>query len=57
VGRQRTPAGGGRLQPADGDLHLQGAVVEVDPATGLARSIERVSVPYRRVLEGEFRKK
>jgi 2',3'-cyclic-nucleotide 2'-phosphodiesterase len=57
VERQRTLTRGERLQPADGDLHLQGAVVEVDESTGRARSIERVNVPYRRVLEGEFRKK
>jgi 2',3'-cyclic-nucleotide 2'-phosphodiesterase len=57
VERQRTLTRGERLQPADGDLHLQGAVVDVDEATGLARSIERVSVPYARVLEGQFRKK
>jgi 2',3'-cyclic-nucleotide 2'-phosphodiesterase len=55
--RQRTLTRGERLQPADGDLHLQGAVVDVDEATGLARGIERVSIPYARVLEGQFRKK
>ena len=54
--RQLTQARGERMQPADEGLHLQGAVVEVDPATGLARGIERVSVPYARVLEGAFRK-
>ncbi|HET7321650.1 MAG TPA: TIGR00282 family metallophosphoesterase [Longimicrobiaceae bacterium] len=53
--RQLTQARGERMQPADGDLHLQGALVDADPATGLARSIERVSVPYARVLEGKFR--
>jgi 2',3'-cyclic-nucleotide 2'-phosphodiesterase len=47
---------GERMQPADDDLHLQGAVVELDPATGLARSIERLSVPYARSLQGAFRK-
>ena len=52
IQRQLLQARGERMQPADGDLHLQGAVVEADPATGLARSIERVSVPYARVLEG-----
>ena len=57
VERQLTLTRGERLQPADGDLTLQGAVVEVDPATGLARSIERVNVPYERVLQGEFKKK
>jgi 2',3'-cyclic-nucleotide 2'-phosphodiesterase len=55
--RQLRMARGERMQPADGDLHLQGAVVEVDPATGLARSIQRVDVPYERVLQGEFRKR
>jgi metallophosphoesterase (TIGR00282 family) len=57
VERQLTLTRGERLQPADGDLTLQGAVVDVDPATGLARSIERVNVPYERVLQGEFKKK
>ena len=52
--RQLRQSRGERMQPADGDLTLQGAVVEVDPATGRARSIERVSVPYARVLEGSF---
>ncbi|HEX8275363.1 MAG TPA: TIGR00282 family metallophosphoesterase [Longimicrobiaceae bacterium] len=54
--RQLTQTRGERMQPADGDLHLQGAVVEVDPASGKARSIERVSVPYARALEGMFGK-
>jgi calcineurin-like phosphoesterase len=57
VERQLTLTRGERLQPADGDLTLQGAVVDVDPSTGLARSIERVNVPYERVLQGEFKKK
>jgi 2',3'-cyclic-nucleotide 2'-phosphodiesterase len=55
--RQLRMARGERMQPADGDLHLQGAVVEVDPATGLARSIGRVDVPCERVLEGELRER
>jgi hypothetical protein len=55
--RQRMQARGERLQPADGDLHLQGAVVEVDTSTGLARSIERVSVPQARTLATGYRKK
>jgi metallophosphoesterase (TIGR00282 family) len=55
IQRQLTQARGERFQPADGDLHLQGAVVHVDPTTGLARSIARVSVPYARVLEGTFK--
>jgi calcineurin-like phosphoesterase len=45
------------MQPADEDLHLQGAVVEIDPATGLAKSIERVSVGMERVLTERFGKK
>ncbi|HEX6040036.1 TIGR00282 family metallophosphoesterase, partial [Longimicrobium sp.] len=57
VERQLRQSRGERLQPADGDLRLQGAVVEVDVKTGLARSIERVDVPYERVLQGEFKRK
>jgi metallophosphoesterase (TIGR00282 family) len=57
IERQRTLARGERLQPADEELTLQGAVVDVDEKTGHARSIQRVSVPYERVLQGEFRKK
>ena len=55
--RQLRQAKGERMQPADGDLRVQGAVVEVDVKTGLARSIERVDVPYERVLQGEFKRK
>ncbi|HEU0012783.1 MAG TPA: TIGR00282 family metallophosphoesterase [Longimicrobium sp.] len=55
--RQLKQTRGERYQPADNDLHLQGAVVDVDEKTGLARSIERVNVPYSRVLQGEFRKR
>lgn len=54
--RQLLVARGERMQPADDDLHLQGVLVEADPNTGLARSIERLSVPYARVLEGRFGK-
>ena len=57
VERQLTLTRGERMQPADEDLHLQGAVVEIDPATGLARSIERVSVGLERVLTERFGKK
>jgi 2',3'-cyclic-nucleotide 2'-phosphodiesterase len=57
IERQRLLARGERMQPADDELHLQGAVVEIDTSTGHARSIERVSVPYARVLEGTFKKK
>jgi metallophosphoesterase (TIGR00282 family) len=56
IERQRTLARGRRMEPADDELHLQGAVVEIDSARGLARSIERVSVPYARALEGAFGK-
>jgi 2',3'-cyclic-nucleotide 2'-phosphodiesterase len=52
--RQIRMTRGPRFEPADAELHLQGAVVEIDAARGLARSIERVSVPYARVLEGRF---
>jgi metallophosphoesterase (TIGR00282 family) len=56
LARQTLLARGERMQPADDELHLQGALVEVDTMRSLARSIERVSVPYARVLEGMFRK-
>jgi 2',3'-cyclic-nucleotide 2'-phosphodiesterase len=54
--RQLFQTRGERMQPADTDLHLQGAVVETDPSTGRARSIQRVSMPYARVLQtlGKF---
>ena len=52
--RQLLQSRGERMQPADSELHLQGAVVDIDEGTGLARSIERVSVPYERALEGAF---
>ena len=55
--RQLRQAKGERMQPADGDLRLQGAVVDVDESSGLARSIHRVDVPYERVLQGEFKRK
>ena len=55
--RQLRMARGERMQPADGELYMQGAVVEVDEKTGLARSIERINVPYERVLKGEFKRK
>lgn len=54
IERQRMQARGERMQPADDGLHLQGAAVEIDTETGLSRTIERVSVPYARVLEGAF---
>ena len=55
--RQLTMTRGERMQPADDELHLQGAVVEIDAGTGLAKSIERVSVGYERVLSERFGKK
>ena len=57
IERQVTLTRGERMQPADEDLHLQGAVVEIDPNTGLAKSIERVSVGLERVLTERFGKK
>ncbi len=57
IDRQRRLARGERMQPADEELHLQGAVVEIDTATGLAHSIERLSIPYARMLEGAFGKR
>ncbi|HEU4557822.1 MAG TPA: TIGR00282 family metallophosphoesterase [Longimicrobium sp.] len=55
--RQLLGTRGERLQPADDDLHLQGAVVEIDDGTGLSKSIERVSVGLERVLLERFGKK
>lgn len=52
--RQLLQTRGERMQPADTELHLQGVVVDVDVATGRARSIERVNVPYARSLQGAF---
>jgi 2',3'-cyclic-nucleotide 2'-phosphodiesterase len=52
--RQLLQTRGERMQPADTDLHLQGVLVDVDEGTGLARSIERLSVPYARSLQGAF---
>ena len=57
VERQLTMTRGERFQPSDEDLHLQGAVVEIDLATGMARSIERVSVGLERLLAERFGKK
>lgn len=57
IERQLTLTRGERMQPADEDLHLQGAVVEIDPQTGLSKSIERVSVGLERVLTERFGKK
>lgn len=57
IQRQRLLSRGERMQPADDELHLQGAVVEIDTARGRARAIERLSVPYARALEGAFGKK
>lgn len=57
IERQLTLTRGERMQPADDELHLQGAVVEVDAATGRATSIERLSVGYEHALRGTFGKK
>jgi calcineurin-like phosphoesterase len=35
-----------RLELADGDVRLQGAVIEVDVASGRAASIERIDLEY-----------
>lgn len=51
IERQRTLAKGRRMEPADDELHLQGVVVEIDPSRGVARSIERLSIPYERAPE------
>lgn len=56
IQRQLLQTRGERLQPADSELHLQGAIVTVDVETGKARSIERLSVPYARSLTGVFGK-
>jgi metallophosphoesterase (TIGR00282 family) len=37
-----------RLNPAGGDLRLDGVLVRVDPADGRARSIQRLEIPYAR---------
>lgn len=54
--RQILQSRGERMQPADTELHLQGAVVEIDVAQARAVSITRVSVPYARALEKAFGK-
>jgi metallophosphoesterase (TIGR00282 family) len=54
--RQLLQTRGERMQPADNDLHLQGVLVEVNESSGLARSIERISVPYARSLQAAFGK-
>lgn len=56
IKRQLLQARGDRMQPADEDLTLQGALVVGDPNTGRATSIERISVPYAKALEGKFGK-
>jgi metallophosphoesterase (TIGR00282 family) len=56
IDRQTRLARGERMQPADTELHLQGAVVEIDTASGRARSIERVSVPYEHALVAAFKR-
>jgi metallophosphoesterase (TIGR00282 family) len=37
-----------RLNPAGGDLRMNAVLVRVDPATGRARSIQRIEIPYAR---------
>ena len=37
-----------RLAPAPGDLRLDAALVRVDASTGMARSIQRIEVPFSR---------
>jgi 5,10-methylene-tetrahydrofolate dehydrogenase/methenyl tetrahydrofolate cyclohydrolase/calcineurin-like phosphoesterase len=37
-----------RLAPAGGDLRLDAVLIEVDPATGRARSIRRLELPWSR---------
>jgi metallophosphoesterase (TIGR00282 family) len=54
--RQILQSKGERMQPADTELHLQGALVEVDVTQGRAISITRLSVPYARALEKAFGK-
>jgi len=56
IDRQIRLARGERMQPADTELHLQGAVVELEPGTGRARSIERLSMPYEQALTVAFRR-
>ncbi|HET9326771.1 MAG TPA: TIGR00282 family metallophosphoesterase [Candidatus Eisenbacteria bacterium] len=41
-----------RLNPAAGDLRLNGALVRIDPATGRAQSIQRIELPYQRPESG-----
>jgi 2',3'-cyclic-nucleotide 2'-phosphodiesterase len=52
--RQLLQTRGERMQPADDDLHLQGALVEVDRSSGRALGIRRLSVPYAKALLGAF---
>jgi metallophosphoesterase (TIGR00282 family) len=55
--RQLTLTRGERMQPSDEDLHLQGALVDIDLATGLSTSIQRVSVGLERLLTERFGRK
>ena len=41
-----------RLDLAEGDLRLQGALVEVSPSSGRARRIERIDVSCREESSG-----
>jgi len=44
-----------RLSPASGDLRMNAVLVSVDPATGRARSIRRLQIPYDPASGGEAR--
>jgi metallophosphoesterase (TIGR00282 family) len=45
----------GRLTPATGDLRLNGAVLSIDPATGRARAIRRLELPWSASATGQAR--
>jgi calcineurin-like phosphoesterase len=42
-----------RFEPASGDVRLHGALITADPATGLAKSIERIAVTSAMLDEWE----
>ncbi len=44
-----------RLTPSSGDLRLNAVLLTVDPATGKARSIRRIQLPYDPESRGEAR--
>jgi metallophosphoesterase (TIGR00282 family) len=41
-----------RLVPAEGDVRLNGVIVQMDDATGRAQSIQRIQVPYVKDAQG-----